>query len=83
MPSYFFKLLGGFGDRAEVDIDIDFDLSVAQVKDLVRKALRVVPNMGIELMVKGKKLSDGQKWGMTDASPNSTSPILVIGHRND
>ena len=83
MATYYFKLLGGTGDRAEADIDIPFDVLVKDVKNMVRQAFRIVPGMSLDLMVKGKKLSDDQKWGMTDAKPNSSSAILVIGHRTD
>ena len=45
MAVYYFKLLGGFGDRSETSISLDFDLSVAEVKEIVKKEFKVLPQL--------------------------------------
>ncbi len=80
MAVYYFKLLGGFGDRSETSISLDFDLSVAEVKEIVKKEFKVLPQLEIDFMVGGRKLPDDMKWGMTDVKPMKTN-VLVIGHR--
>jgi hypothetical protein len=80
MPTYFFKLLSGVGDRSEADIDIDFDMYVKKVKELVREKFKIVPTLALDLMVKGKKLKEDQKWGIQDVRPVKDT-VLVIGHR--
>jgi hypothetical protein len=82
MPVYFFKLLGGVGDRAETEINVDFDASVVDVKEMIRKTFKIAPMLSIELMSRGKKLSDDMKWGLVDARPMKDT-VLVIGHRED
>ena len=80
MPEYMFKLLGGFGDRAEADLTVQYENTVAEVKEIVRSAFKLIPSMQLELMVGGRKLPDDKTWGSTDAKPMKTT-VLVIGHR--
>jgi hypothetical protein len=82
MPDFIFKLLGGVGERSEIEIDIPFEANVRQVKDLVRNAFKIAPMISIELMAGGKKLHDDTNWAMVPARPMKDT-ILVIGHRND
>jgi len=82
MADYVFKLLGGISETSELEIEVEYDLTVAQVKELVRKAFKIAPMLSIDLMAKGKKLSDDSKFGNCDARPLKDT-ILVIGHRND
>ncbi len=80
MAVYFFKLLGGFGSRSEMELSLNFDLSVAEVKEIVKKEFKILPQLKIDFMVGGRKLPDDMKWGMTDVKPMKTN-VLVIGHR--
>lgn len=78
-----FKLLGTIGDdRSEAEIDLTTDLTVAQVKELVRKTFKIAPFLSIDLMFKGKKLIDTVKWGKESIRPIKDT-ILVIGSRKD
>ncbi len=81
MAIYFFKLLAGFGDRSELELSLNFDLTVGEVKEIVKREFKIMPQMKIDLMVGGRKLNDDEiKWGMTDAKPMKGN-VLVIGHR--
>lgn len=82
MADYIFKLLGGITETSELDIEIEYDLTVAQVKEIVRKAFKIAPMLSLDLMVRGKKLRDDTKFGNCDARPGKDT-ILVIGHRED
>ena len=83
MGIYNFKLLGGYADdRSENEIEIPFEATVAQVKEKVRTTFKIAPMLSIELMFKGIKLKDDEKWGMLTVHPRRDT-ILVIGHRND
>ena len=82
MPEFTFKLLGGIGDRAEIELEIPFDATVTKVKEMVRNTFKIAPMISIELMAGGKKLTDGMGWAMVNARPGKDT-ILVIGHRAD
>jgi len=77
-----FKLMGSLASNAEAEIDLTTDLTVAQVKEIVRKTFKIAPFLTIDLMFKGKKLVDTGKWGKESIRPDKDT-ILVIGSRND
>jgi hypothetical protein len=83
MTYFLFKLLGGVGDRSEAEIDVDFDLDVQGVKELVKRAFKIIPTMSVDFMIGGRKVSDSTSWGMAviDIKPEKDT-ILVIGHRD-
>ncbi len=58
MPSVNFKLMGVFGDASERQILVDSELSIEQIKVLVKKEFKLVPNAKITLLHNGKKIED-------------------------
>lgn len=82
MALYIFKLLGGTGERSELEIEVPMDKNVAAVKEIIRKEFHIAPMISIDLMAGGKKLSDTMNWPMVPARPIKDT-ILVIGYRNE
>ncbi len=55
MPSITFKLLGAIGDRSERQILIDSELSIGDIKKLVKTEFKLVPNAKITFLHMGKR----------------------------
>ena len=55
MPSITFKLLGAIGDRAERQILVNSELSIGEIKALVKKEFKLVPNARVTFLHLGKR----------------------------
>ena len=55
MPSITFKLLGAIGDRSERQILVDSELSIGEIKALVKTEFKLVPNARITFLHLGKR----------------------------
>jgi len=55
MPSINFKLLGAIGDRSERQILVDSELSIGEIKKLVKAEFKLVPNAKITFLHLGKR----------------------------
>ncbi|MHA1436573.1 MAG: hypothetical protein ACTSPD_03275 [Promethearchaeota archaeon] len=60
MPSITFKLMGVFGDRGERQILVDTELSIKEVKELVRREFKLVPNSRITFLHNGKRYGQNE-----------------------
>ncbi|MBD3350770.1 MAG: hypothetical protein GF364_04705 [Candidatus Lokiarchaeota archaeon] len=86
MTNYTFKLMGSFsvdnrGTR-QIDISTDPNVTVGEVKKLVKKTFKMPPSMRVSLIVEGKSLtSDHHKWNRVVAINPRKDVIRVIGTR--
>lgn len=58
MPSITFKLMGIISDSGERQILIDSESTLKEVKNIVRKSFKLVPNSKISFLHQGKRYSD-------------------------
>lgn len=60
MPSIHFKLMGIIGDKGERQLLIDSydNPNVKEVKEMVKKEFKIVPNAKIAFLVNGKRFGD-------------------------
>ena len=58
MPSITFKLLGVIGENSERQILIDSELSIGEIKLIVRKEFKIVPNAKITFLHLGKRYGE-------------------------
>lgn len=58
MPTILFKLMGVFDDIGERRIIVDSDLTIAEVKKLVKKEFKIVPNAIITFIHNGKRITE-------------------------
>ena len=80
MPLYCFKLMASISDRGVRDIILKEELTVAEVKEIVKKEFRFPPTLDVSLLLDGITLSDNTRWAQVAAVPNKTI-IRVMGTR--
>jgi hypothetical protein len=60
MPSITFKLMGVFDEKGERQILIDSELSIGDIKTLIKKEFKLVPNAKITFLHLGKRYGDSE-----------------------
>ncbi|MGQ4875173.1 MAG: hypothetical protein ACP6IY_13990 [Promethearchaeia archaeon] len=55
MPSITFKLMGVFSDIGERQILVDSEATLGEIKELVKKEFKIVPNAVITFLHAGKR----------------------------
>ncbi|MHA1897597.1 MAG: ubiquitin-like domain-containing protein [Promethearchaeota archaeon] len=79
IPVYRFKIMGSLDERGRRSIELREDMTIAEVKEAVKKAFRMPPMMKVSLLIDGKTITDDHhKWASVAAIPRKTV-ILVVG----
>ena len=78
MVQYRFRLTGVPPDQAIKMIDVDPNLSVAEIKKTVQKSYRLNPILSIQFIFKGKVLPDNIKFVKLGIHPKK-DVITVMG----
>lgn len=84
MTLYRFKLMASLDESGEREIEISKDpnISVGDVKVLVKQAFKFAPSIQVSLIVEGKTLSDDHhKWNKVVSINPRKDVIRVIGTR--
>lgn len=68
MPRYYFKLIGVLSG-AERDILIEYEDSVGDVKEKLKKRYHLAPRLAVRILHEGRTLDDEESWGSAIGSP--------------
>ena len=83
MPSITFKLLGAIGDRSERQILVDSELSIGEIKALVKTEFKLVPNARIAFLHLGKRYGteeDNYAFKRLPIDPRKEKVMVVVSN---
>ncbi|MHA1339938.1 MAG: hypothetical protein ACTSRZ_13635 [Promethearchaeota archaeon] len=84
MVVYKFKLLGSIDERGfkEIDIGNDANITVGEVKEIVKKAFHMAPSLKVSLIIEGKTLNeDHHIWSKVAIINPKKDIVRVLGTR--